>query len=116
MIKSVWLHFWVCNSIQFIYLPVSVIQFEARDCVSPRNSFIVENSFHYPGGFVIPHDFANCSFYLDEEFSWNFDGGRLECIDCFKSDGFFTMLILLIHKHGKSFHLLRSSSIFSLEA
>jgi hypothetical protein len=71
---GVWAHFWIFNSISLIYLPVSipilcnfyhycsVIQHEVRDGDSPRISFIAENSFHYPGCFVIPNEFANCSF------------------------------------------------------
>jgi hypothetical protein len=60
-IIDVWVHFWVFSSILLIYLPVtvliqcgfyhhfSVVQLEVRDGDSPRSSFIVENSFHYPG-------------------------------------------------------------------
>ena len=32
-----------------------VIQLEVRDRASHRSSFIVENSFYYPGFFVIPN-------------------------------------------------------------
>jgi hypothetical protein len=60
-----------------------VVQLEARDGDSPRSSLIVENSFHYPGCFVIPDEFENCSFYLCEQLSWNFDGDCIESIDCF---------------------------------
>jgi hypothetical protein len=57
---GVWVHFWVFNSIPFIYLPFivpipysfyhccSVIQHEIRDGDSPRISFIVEKKFPYP--------------------------------------------------------------------
>ena len=75
---GVWVHFWVFNSVPLNYLPVSVsipctfyhdcsvIQLEVRDSDSPRISFIIENSFHYPvlfcfTFFVIPDEFANCS-------------------------------------------------------
>jgi hypothetical protein len=70
----VWIHFWVFNSIPLISLRVSVpipyrfyhycsvIQLEVRDVDSPRSSFLVENSFSYPGVFVIPNEFANFSF------------------------------------------------------
>jgi len=33
--------------------------------------------------FVITNEFANCSFYLYEELSWNFDGDCTESVDCF---------------------------------
>jgi len=71
---GVWVHFWVLNFVPLINLPVtvpipcsfyhycSVEQLEIRDGDSPRSSFIVENSFHYPGFFVIPNEFENCSF------------------------------------------------------
>jgi hypothetical protein len=71
---SVWIHFWVFNFVPLIYPPVtvpipcsfyhycSVLQLEVKDGDSPRTTFIVENSFQYPGIFVIPNEFANCSF------------------------------------------------------
>jgi hypothetical protein len=70
----VWVHFWVFLSIPLIYLTVtvpvpccfyhncSVVQLKVRDGDSPRSSFIIENSFCYPGFFVIPDEFGNCSF------------------------------------------------------
>jgi hypothetical protein len=39
--------------------------------------------------FVIPNEFANCSFQLYEELSWNFDGNCIESVDCFRQDGHF---------------------------
>jgi len=51
----------------------SVVQIEVRDGDSPRSSFIVENSIHYPGFSVIPDDFENCTFYIYGELSCNFD-------------------------------------------
>jgi hypothetical protein len=71
---GVWVHFWVFNSIPFIYLSVtiqvpssfyhnySVVQLEVREGDSTRSSFIVEKSFCYPRFFVIPDEFANCPF------------------------------------------------------
>ena len=77
---GVWVHFWVFNSIPLIYLPVSVpipglfclfvclfvfnhncsvVQLEVRDSDSTRSSFIVKDSFSYPGFFVISNEFAN---------------------------------------------------------
>ena len=71
---GVWVHFWVFNSMLLIFLPISVpipysfyyycsvIEFEVRDGDSARSSFIVENSFGYPGFFVIPDKFGNWKF------------------------------------------------------
>ena len=44
------------------YRNCSVVQLEVSDGDSPRSFFIVENSFHYPGFFVIPKELANGSF------------------------------------------------------
>ena len=94
---GVWVRFCIFNSVPMIYLPVSVhipysfchycsvIQFEIRDGNFPRSSFIVENSFCYPSFFVIPDEFANYSFLLYEELSWNFDGDSIEYVDCFSA-------------------------------
>jgi hypothetical protein len=74
MIIGVWVYFWVFKSIPLIYLPVtvpvpcsfyqycSVVQLGVSNSDSTRISLIVENSFHYSGFFVIPNEFANCSF------------------------------------------------------
>jgi hypothetical protein len=71
---GVCVHFWVFHSIPLIYLHVTipipssfyhycpVVQLEVWDADFPRSSFIVENSFCYPGFFVIPNEFENCSF------------------------------------------------------
>jgi hypothetical protein len=75
----VWVHFWTFISTPLVSLPVSVpipyrfyhycsvIQFDIRDGDSSRRSFIVENSFSYPGIFVIPNEFALSNY---EELSW----------------------------------------------
>ena len=92
---GVWFDFSVFNSIPLIYLPFTVqitcsfyhhcsmLQLEVRD------SFLVENSFCYPGFLVIPNEFENCSFYRFEELSWNFDGDCIEYVDCFQKDSHF---------------------------
>jgi hypothetical protein len=49
--------------------------------ISSGSSLIVENSFCYPGFFVIPDEFQNCCFCLCEELSWDFDGDCIESID-----------------------------------
>ena len=57
--------------------------------ISPRYSFIVESIFCYPGFFVIPDEFENCSFQLYEEWSWNSNGACIEFVYCFWQDGHF---------------------------
>jgi hypothetical protein len=91
----VWVHFWVFNSIPLINLPVTVpvpcsfyhncslVQIEVRDGDSTRVSFIVEKTFRYPGYFVIPDEFRNCSILLYEELIWSSYGDCIESVDCF---------------------------------
>ena len=71
---GVWVHFWVFNSIPLIYLSVavpvpcsfyhncSVLQLNVWHSDSTRGSFNLEKSFCYPRFFVIPDEFADCSF------------------------------------------------------
>jgi len=66
--------------------------------ISPEVCFIVQNCFGYPGSFVIPYEVENCSFYLCEELSWNFDGDCIVSVYCFGKIAIFTMLILLINE------------------
>jgi hypothetical protein len=61
--------------------------------------------------FVFPYVFHNCFFYFCAECHLTFDRDCIEHIDCFFSVAIFTILILPIHEHGRSFHLLMSSSI-----
>jgi hypothetical protein len=65
---------------------------------SPRSSLIIENGFYYSGFFVTPDEFENCSFFLCEELTWNFDEDCIECVDAFGKMAIFTMLILLIYE------------------
>ena len=57
--------------------------------ISPRSSLIDDNRVCYPGYFVIPDKFENCSFYLCEKWMCNFDGDYTESVDCFRQDGHF---------------------------
>jgi hypothetical protein len=70
--------------------------------------FIVENSFHYPGFLVIPNEFENCSM---KKWIGILMGIALNLQIAFGRIAIFTILILPIHEHGRSFHLLRSASI-----
>jgi hypothetical protein len=74
MTIDLWVHFWDFNFIPLSYLYVtipepcsfyhncSVVQLEVRDGDPTRGSLIVEKSFCYPRFFVIPDEFADCSF------------------------------------------------------
>jgi hypothetical protein len=119
---GVWVHFWVFNSIPCIYLPVMVqipcsfyhnfsVVLEDRDGGSPRNSFIDENSFKYPGFFVISDEFGNSSFQPCEELSGNVDGDFIEYVDCFTQDSHFYYINLTNPLAWKIFPSSESSSI-----
>ena len=120
---SVGFYFWVFNYIQLINVSVSfpipcsfycyssVVKLEVRDDDSPSSSFI-KKCFCYSVFFTFPDEFVNSSFHVFEELCWNFDGDCIESIDYLWWDGYFTMLILTIHEHGRSLHFLRSSISF----
>ena len=53
---------------------------------------------------LVRRPFLKCwSFLLYEELGWNFDGCCIESLDCFGKMDIFTMLILPIQEHGRSF-------------
>ena len=78
----------ICTITIHFYHYFSIIQLEFGND-SPWSSFIVENIFLIYWISVIPNDFSNCSFYLYEELSLNFDGDCIESVDCFWQDGHF---------------------------
>jgi hypothetical protein len=49
--------------------------------------------------------------FYPKEWHWNFDGNCIKSVSCFPSVSILTILTLLIHEHGRSFHLLESFSI-----
>ena len=107
-----WSHFFFMVTIHF-YHYFSIIQLEVRDD-SPWSSFIVVNSFTISWIFVIPNDFAYCSFYLYKELSLNIDGEGMESELTFGKKAIFTKLFgTPIYGHGRSFHLLRISILSS---
>jgi hypothetical protein len=80
----------------------------------PRCSFIVENSFCYPGFFCNSKWIYKLLFLTLWRINWVgiFRWGCIESVDCFwQDDHFFSILILPIYELGSSFHLLRSSLI-----
>jgi hypothetical protein len=73
----------LCTNTMQIYHYHSVHQNEVRKGDSSRSSFIVENSFCYPGLFGIPDEVENCSFYLFEEMNCYYDGDCNESVNWF---------------------------------
>ena len=96
---GVWVHFWVFNSFPLVNLSDSVptpcifyhccsvilLKFCGDD--SPRGPFIVEDSFHYPGFFLIQMKLHIALSSSIKELSWNSDGDCIECVDCFWLNG-----------------------------
>ena len=90
---GLWVNIWVFYSIPLVdfsvFMPVpscfhycsSVIEFEVRDGNASRSSFIVLDSFGYPGFFVFPYKVDYFSLKVCEEFCWDFDGDCIESID-----------------------------------
>ena len=78
----------------------------------PEVSLLYRITFDNPGLFVFPYETEYCSFKVCEELCWDFDGECIESPDCFDRIANFTMLILSIQEHGRSFHFLVSSSIY----
>jgi hypothetical protein len=90
-------YFWIFNSIQLIYLSVSLpiphdfyhycsvsLLLDVRDDDLSRSSFFnTENRFGYYGYFLSPYEVDNCSFHVYEDLCWNFDGDCIESVDCF---------------------------------
>jgi hypothetical protein len=57
--------------------------------IPPEVLLSLRRVFAILGFFVLPDEFANCSFQLCEELSWNFDGDYIGSIDYFQQDGHF---------------------------
>ena len=126
---SVWIYVWVFNLIPlikfFVFVPISygfyscssVIQFEVRDSDASSSSFI-QDYFSYSGFFVF-------HMRLKIVLSRSVKNCVGVCIECpfmrnvlilqiaFSRMAIHSRLIILIHEHGKFFHLLISSSISS---
>ena len=109
-------YFWLFDSILLINFSVffhyySVVQLEVRESDASRSSFIVQGYFGYPGIFVFPYKFENCSFKVCKNCVRILMGIALNMQIAFGKMVILTMLILPIHEHGGSFHLLISSSV-----
>ena len=84
------------------YYYCSKLKFKVRNGVASRYSYIVQDSFCYLGFFSIQ---SWVSFFeVCEELWWDIDGIVLNLLVAFGKTVIFTMLILLIQEHGRSFH------------
>jgi len=96
---GMWVLLWVFSSILLIYLYQYRAYFKSMLLQStawdhkwwfPKKFFIVENAFLL-FFFLNPDEFENCSLYLCEKLSWDFDRDCTEYIDCF-----FKMVIFIV--------------------
>jgi len=91
----------------------SVIYLEVRDDDSPRSPFIVEDSFCYVSFLLLQMNLQIANYLSNsmKKMSLNFDRDCIEFEIAFENDHFYN-LILPIHEHGRSFHFLRSFSVY----
>lgn len=82
------------------YYCSSVVQDGIRASNISCSPFI-QDCFNYPGVFMFPYETENCPFEFPGDLCWNF-GGHIT----FARMAIFTVLILPIHDHGRSFYLL----------
>jgi len=68
-----------CNF--YHYCSVNLLEFRCVD--SPRSSFIVEDTFSYPGFFLFQMNLQIALSMSIKEVSRNFVGDCIECVDCF---------------------------------
>ena len=99
------------------YYYCSVVELEVRDSDNSRTSFIVYDCFSSPV-FVVLFCFFHIKLRIVLSMSVQNCVGILMGIAlnlkiAFSKTISFTKLILPMHEHGRSFHLLISSSIFS---
>ena len=118
---GMWIYFRFFNSSPLICLSLyqscgfnyycSVVHLEVRDGDSTRRSFIVENSFHYPGILLFQWSWELLFLSLwriELEVWWGLQWiCRLLLVRC----PFFSMSVVPIHECQRDFHLLMSSSV-----
>ena len=80
----------------------------------PPVLFFSHDCFVYSGSFVVPNKFQDCLFYVLIVYSipkchWNFDWDVLSLQMALGCMDILTILTLLIHEYGMSFHLFVSS-------
>ena len=61
----------------------SVLDLDVKDGDPSGSSFIVQDSYDYPGFFAFSYEVDYCSLKVCEEFCWDFDMDCIESIDCF---------------------------------
>lgn len=98
----------------WFYCYSSVVSFEIRDSDTCSHSFIIQDTFSYPGSFVFLYKAQNSPLSFHKHLSWNFYGNGIESVDWLDMVLNFTILILLIHEHRRTFHLLISLSVSSM--
>lgn len=113
-----WVYFWAIDSIPSINVSLLFLALLScstawdEDGDSSWSSFIVQDCFGYPGFIILPYEGENCSVRVCKkllEFWWGLHWiCRLILVRCP-----FSLLILPIPEHGRSFCLLRSSSVSS---
>ena len=119
-----WAHFYVLNFTPVVYLPHLysnamhffhywyLVLLEVRDGDPPELLLllrIVLLSWVITNVILITNELDNCSFWLYEELSWNFDWDCIESVDCFQHDGHFPHIIPTIPWGWESFP---SSEVF----
>lgn len=89
----------------------SVVQIEIGISDTSHSSLIIQDCFGYHL-FFFPCEAKNYPFSFCEELCWYFAGGYVSVVEIiFDWMAIFTILILPILKHGRSFYLLTPSSI-----
>jgi hypothetical protein len=118
-----WVYFRVFNTILLInmsiFMPIpcsfyyncSPVQLEIRDGNTSSSSFIVQEYFTYLGLLVFPCEVVYCPFNVYKELCWKFGENCIVSSDYLGKMGIFTMLMLPIHEHGRSFYFPISSFI-----
>ena len=112
---GVWIYVWVLDSTPLInqsvsvtilcsYYNCSVVQLQVSNGYSSGRAIIVQECFGCPGFSVFQYEVENCSLKIYKN--------CIESVNYIWLDGYFTMLILPIHEHGKPFYLVISCSIF----
>jgi hypothetical protein len=87
-----------------------MVQIETRNGDTSRSHF-EQHCFSYSGLFVFSYEVEYCSFKVCKELSGILMEIALNLLIAFVRMYIFTMLVLPIHEHGRSFYLWISSSI-----
>jgi hypothetical protein len=117
---AVWIHIWVLYSVPLVFISVlvlvpccfygygSLVYFEVEYCETSCIAFLAQYCLGYLQSFLFPNELQGRYFNLGNSVLM---GIVLKMQISFGSIAIFTMLILTIHEHGRSFHLLQTSLI-----